>query len=65
VTAVTGAVDRTRLGLLAAVGLGVVLVVLVLGPRVGPIGTGTFLAVGVAVLATRYALKGDRETRLR
>lgn len=64
-TAVFGTVDRNRLGLLAAVGVAIVVAILVLAPRVGPIGTGTFLALGVAVLATRYALKGDRETRLK
>ncbi len=61
----TGGVDRTRAGLLAAVGVAIILVIVVLAPRVGPIGTGTFLALGVALLATRYALKGDRETRLK
>jgi hypothetical protein len=58
-------VDRQRAGLLAAVGLGIVLAVVVLAPRVGAIGTGTMIAVVVAVLATRSALQGDRETRLR
>ncbi len=58
-------VDRSRLSVLAVVGLVIVVAILVLAPRVGAIGTGTFLALGVAVLATRYALKGDRETRLK
>jgi hypothetical protein len=58
-------VDRTRIGLLAAVGVAIVLAIVVLAPRVGPIGTGTLLALVVAVVATRLALKGDRPTRLR
>ena len=38
--------------------------IVVLAPRVGPIGTGTFIALVVAVLATRSALNTDRQTRL-
>jgi hypothetical protein len=59
-----GHVDRGRLGRLAAVGVAIVLAIVVLGPRVGAIGTGTMIALVVAVLATRYALQGNRETRL-
>jgi hypothetical protein len=58
-------VGRTRLGLMAVAGVGIVLAIVVLGPKVGPIGTGTLLALVVAVVATRTALKGDRPTRLR
>jgi hypothetical protein len=53
------------MGRLVAVGVAVVVAVLVLGPRVGPIGTGTMIALVVAVLATRYALQTNRETRLK
>ena len=35
-----------------------------LAPKVGPIGVGTFIALVVAVLATRAALKGHRDHRL-
>jgi hypothetical protein len=58
-------VDRSRLGLLAVAGVAVVLAIVVLAPRVGPIGTGTLLALVVAVVATKTALKGDRPTRLK
>ena len=58
-------VDRTRIGVLAAAGLGIVLAVVVLAPRVGPIGTGTMIALVVAVMATKKALEGDRQTRLK
>jgi hypothetical protein len=58
-------VDRNRIGLLAAAGAAIVLAIVVLAPRVGPIGTGTLIALVVAVVATRTALKGDRPTRLK
>ena len=64
-TAVGRDVDRSRVGLLAAVGVAIVLAILLLAPRVGAIGTGTMIALVVAVLATRYALQGHRETRLK
>ena len=64
-TAVRPDVDRSRVGLLAAVGAAIVLAILLLAPRVGAIGTGTMIALVVAVLATRYALQGHRETRLK
>jgi hypothetical protein len=58
-------VGRGRLGVLVAVGAAVILAIVVLGPRLGPIGTGTSIALVVAVLATRYALQGNRPTRLK
>ncbi len=64
-TSVRPDIDRSRLGLLAGVGVAVVLAILLLAPRVGAIGTGTMIALVVAVLATRYALQGHRETRLK
>ena len=57
--------SRNRVGVLAAAGAAIVLAILVLAPRVGPIGTGTLMALAVAVVATRTALKGDRPTRLK
>lgn len=45
-------------------GVGLILVMALLAPRVGPIGVGTFIALVVAVVATRSALQGNRETRL-
>jgi hypothetical protein len=36
-----------------------------LAPKIGPIGVGTFIALVVAVLATRSALSGHRDKRLR
>ena len=42
-----------------------ILVMALLGPKVGPIGVGTFIALVVAVLATRSALHGHRDKRLR
>jgi hypothetical protein len=65
VSVVSTDVDRGRMGRLVAVGAAIVVAVLVLGPRVGPIGTGTMIALVVAVLATRYALQTNRETRLK
>ena len=58
-------VNRNRIELLAAAGLAIVLAIVVLAPRVGPIGTGTLIALVVAVVATKIALKGDRPTRLK
>lgn len=49
---------------LVAAGVAIVAAVAVLGPRVGPIGTGTLIALAVAVLATRFALNTGRQTRL-
>jgi hypothetical protein len=65
VSVLQGDVDRTRIGLLAAAGVAIVLAIVVLEPRVGPIGTGTLIALVVAVVATKIALKGDRPTRLK
>lgn len=53
-----------RSGLLVVYGVGLILVMALLAPRVGPIGVGTFIALVVAVVATRSALQGNRETRL-
>jgi anaerobic C4-dicarboxylate transporter len=65
VTAAAGGTDRTRIGLLAGAGAAIVVAIVVLTPRVGPIGTGTMIALVVAVVATRSALQGNRETRLK
>lgn len=64
-TAAAGGTDRTRIGLLAGAGAAIVVAIVVLTPRVGPIGTGTMIALVVAVVATRSALQGNRETRLK
>lgn len=53
-----------RSGLLVAWGLGLVVVMVLLAPKVGPIGLGTFIALVVAVAATRSALQGHRDKRL-
>jgi hypothetical protein len=58
-------IDRNRIGLLAAAGAAIVLAIALLAPRVGAIGTGTMVALVVAVVATRLALQGNRETRLK
>lgn len=54
----------SRSGLLVASGVGLIAVMALLAPRVGPIGVGTFIALVVAVLATRSALSGHRDKRL-
>lgn len=59
-----GLSGSTRSGLLVACGLGLVVLIAVLAPKVGPIGVGTFIALAVAVLATRSALQGHRDKRL-
>jgi len=64
-TPAPGQSDTTRSVLLVASGLGLIVVMAVLGPKVGPIGVGTFIALVVAVLATRSVLLGHRDTRLR
>lgn len=60
-----GLSGAARSGLLVASGLGLILVMAVLAPKVGPIGVGTFIALVVAVVATRSALSGHRDKRLR
>lgn len=44
---------------LVATGVLIVLAVVVMGPRLGPIGVGTFLALVVAVVATLFVVRGD------
>ena len=61
----SGMSGSTRSGLLVASGVGVIVVMAVLAPKVGPIGVGTFIALVVAVLATKSALSGHRDKRLR
>lgn len=60
-----GLSGSARSGLLVASGLGLILVMALLAPKVGPIGVGTFIALVVAILATRSALSGHRDKRLR
>lgn len=60
----SGLSGSARSVLLVAAGVGLILVMAVLGPEVGPIGVGTFIALTVAVLATRSALSGHRDKRL-
>ena len=64
-TTPSGAADSTRSALLVVSGVGLIVVMAMLGPKVGPIGVGTFIALTVAILATRSALAGHRDRRLR
>ena len=59
-----GQSGSARSGLLVAWGLGIIVVMALLAPKVGPIGVGTFIALVVAVVATRSALRGNRDTCL-
>lgn len=54
----------TRSLQLVASGIGLIIVMALLAPKVGPIGVGTFIALVVAVLATRSALSDHRDKRL-
>jgi hypothetical protein len=64
-TAVEIGVTRNRAGVILAVGVGIVLTIALVAPKVGAIGTGTLIALAVAVVATRVALQGNRQTRLK
>ena len=60
-----GLSDSSRSVLLVASGIGLIVVMALLGPKIGPIGVGTLIALVVAILATRSALHGHRDKRLR
>mgnify|MGYP003622829315 CR=1 FL=1 len=59
-----GMSGSSRSSLLVASGVGLIVVMALLAPKVGPIGVGTFIALVVAVLATRSVLSGHRDKRL-
>jgi len=59
-----GLSGSARSGLLVGSGIGLIVVMALLAPKVGPIGVGTFIALVVAVLATRSVLQGHRDKRL-
>lgn len=40
------------------IGLGLIVLMAVMGPKVGPIGVGTFIALVVAVVAIYYVVRG-------
>jgi hypothetical protein len=44
--------------LLVGIGLVLIGVMAVMGPKVGAIGVGTFIALVVAVVATAYVIRG-------